>query len=265
MNHRYPMQGASMRINTYTALFCLVLLSGCGMSDYEKRLDEQRVRIANFDEVNRLLGEPIDMFGTKSPEGKDEPAWRVDFYLRLPKGYGKLPKDKSPYYPPFPCYRYVAEDNKYSIFVAANLLPDPKGKRKPQIGEYSKTLFRTFLRLAIADYYEKTTKLKLNLPEKVKAQERLVTAATPYPDATPKIKYDVITFTDQNNKQAANPTQFDVYVHDGAGGKQVAIIAQHPVKMTPADTFDKHLEACLGSLDVGPEAAIKRAEFKPAR
>jgi len=242
-----------MRIVTYLRFGLILLLgcaAGCGMPDYEQRMDAQRKRITEFDDANRTLEDPIDMTVAKKGDGKEESMWRFDYFLRLPKGYGKTPKDKTPYYEPFPFYRYAGTDENNNIFVAANVVADPKVKEKVA-GEYHAVNFRLFIRAAIAEYYLKSTKTKLNVADRFKLQDRVIAAFSPYPDLAPKLKFDVTTYTDQK-------TQFDVYVHEAAG-KQACIVVQHPAK---AEALPKNIEACLSTLDLSSEAGTKRAQFK---
>jgi hypothetical protein len=265
-----------MRNITYICVGCLALLTcGCGMPEYEKRMDEQRARVSAFDDINRMLDAPIEPTVMKKADGKDEPHWPFDFFLRLPKGFGAIPKDKTPYLEPFPCYRYSNDEPGVSIFVAANLVPE--AKTKEEISKYYAGNFRTFIKLAIAEHYMKTTKMKLNIPERIRPQEQAVPVFSAYPDPVMVIKYDVVSYSDQGNKLVAAPTQYDVYVHeterkldDKNSGekkpeKQVCIIVQHPVRMPNADTFQKSIQASLRTLDIGPNTAAKRGQFKRGR
>ena len=63
------------------------LACGCGLSDYEKRMDEQRERMNLFDEENATLGDLIDMPSGKDPRGAEIKV-PFEIYLRLPKGIG---------------------------------------------------------------------------------------------------------------------------------------------------------------------------------
>src|SRR3954470_24265081 len=83
----------SMKLLPYLPVILLCVAAGCGLSDYEKRMDEQRQRIKEFEDVNLLLDEPLEIPSTKKPGGRDEmvPA-RPEIYLRLPKGFGSVVK-----------------------------------------------------------------------------------------------------------------------------------------------------------------------------
>src|SRR5439155_9457336 len=99
------------------AVIALTGASGCGLSEYQSRMDEQRTRLQNFDDNNRLLDDPIDMPRLKLKDKDGNPGEKLawpDVFLRLPKGYATTPKDKDPYgyvflekQNLFPCYRYA--------------------------------------------------------------------------------------------------------------------------------------------------------------
>src|SRR5579872_252464 len=82
-------------------LFGLLVLSaaGCGLSDYQNRMDAQRARIQKFDDAHQALGDPIDI---PTLPGKG-PSWPFDVYVRLPKSYVV---DKQPYGSNFGFFRY---------------------------------------------------------------------------------------------------------------------------------------------------------------
>src|SRR6266704_2826576 len=88
----------------------LIGVGGCGLSDYQKRMDEQRARIQDFDDANRLLDDPIERPIIKAPDGNDftdKAAWHFETFLRLPKGYGTREKDKTVYGQPKWPYVFV--------------------------------------------------------------------------------------------------------------------------------------------------------------
>jgi hypothetical protein len=253
-------------------------VAGCGLSDYQSRIDAQRTRVQKFDEANQLLGDPVEN-PKMPPKSATAEAWPIDFFLRLPKGYVR---DKAPYYTNFPFYRYSGAEPGYNVFVAAALLIDPAAKER--YGEYSAARFRELVRQAIDDYYFKTyksdqrfyaNKLKLFLPaEKIQYSSVEADLNTPYSDVAVKIPYASTIFTDKENKLQAHPVEFRVYLHEELGkeienagkrvklpGKQVVIVAQCPIG-GPNEQFDKSIQAALGTLDISAEVGAKRAQYK---
>jgi hypothetical protein len=263
----------------------LIGVAGCGLADYQSRMDAQRERVKEFDDANRSLDEPIEiplLPSEKLKEPKDDvkeqrteeanPAWLFDFYLRLPKGFGKTPKDKVPYFSPFPCFRYSGIEPGYDILIAAALVADPKTKEPEMFGKYTPDNFRSFLRVAIKDFYAKTNnKLDLKLPDKEIYQVIDVKMLSPFSDVTSRIAYQYIVYSDSGNPKIKEPSQFRVYLHEEPPnvkggirepGKQIAIVVHRPMR-TSDDPFDKAIAACLGTLDAN-EATSKRQQYKKA-
>ena len=55
---------------TWTRLYViasLFLAVGCGLDDYEKRIDTQSVALKKFDEESKALGEPLELPGGRGP------------------------------------------------------------------------------------------------------------------------------------------------------------------------------------------------------
>ncbi|HZZ82728.1 MAG TPA: hypothetical protein VFE62_29790 [Gemmataceae bacterium] len=281
-----------MKILRFQALFAMSLLAvaGCGLSEYQSRMDAQRRRVTEFDIANRSLDEPIiipyiQLQGAKKEPAKDAKdvkdenkegiaAWPFDFYLRLPKGYGPTPKDKTPYYSPFPCFRYNASEPETDIFVAAAHIADAKAKDKEEFGKYFPDNFRIFVRLAIKDFYRQHTKGELKLPDKDQYEVIEVKALSPYSDVNTKIPYKYLSYSDANNANVKDPTSFRVYLFEDYGspkeegkertqGKQVAVVARRPLR-AQNDSFDKAIEASLGTLDVTLDSGNKRTNYRKA-
>ena len=82
----------------------LLLAAGCGLADYEKRLQEAEKRAARFDEQAKGLGSPLDM-PMAPPKPKLPPAALGRVFLRPPRGFSIQPAkevrsgDRHPYWP----------------------------------------------------------------------------------------------------------------------------------------------------------------------
>ena len=245
----------------------LIGASGCGLSDYQSRMDAQRARVQEFDEINRILDDPVEMamIPNKGGATDQQAAWPFDFYLRLPRGYTFV---RTPYFTNFSCYRYQGSEPGYNIFLAAAFVAAPKGPEK--FGVYQTENFRRYVWLAIDDYYLKTNKAdpyfmankaKVFLPpDKVIYEQRGLRMFTPHSDATGTIPYESVAFSDRNNKLVKNHSEFRCYFHNEAG-KQVAVVFQYPLGFQN-ELYEKSIKACLGTLDVGSEVASKREQFK---
>jgi hypothetical protein len=81
------------RRSHHLALFvALLALTGCGVADYEKKMQDAEVRIQRFDQENRLLGNPLTF--PPLPNGSPAPD-----FLRPPLGIASVSqKDEAPPY-----------------------------------------------------------------------------------------------------------------------------------------------------------------------
>ncbi len=245
----------------------LIGASGCGLGDYQRRMDEQRARVQDFDEANRVLDDPVERPKIQIPEKLDAPAtetpaWPFDPFLRLPKGYGTTFKDKGPYNNFF--FRYTGgREGAHAVFLAAASVVDPKGKE--EFGSYMSATFLSYVKPALERYLLDTYKAPIALKEKAKPERREVKVVTPYPDPAgiSKLSYTLHTYTDEGNANLKEHTAFDCYVHE-RGGRQMCIAVHRPLQPS-SGALKTSIEASLGSLDITPDAAAKRAEYKKAK
>lgn len=247
-------------------------ITGCGLSDYQGRLDQQSARVREFDELNKLLDDPIDApprieFEAINPETKekektDKQGWPFEIFVRLPKGHGTTPREKTPFGYPFPLFRYSGgTEGAMSIFVAADWIADPKGD-EPEKGMLP-AVFRAWLMRGLQDYCGKANKIALAVPDKVEPKPiDDVKAVDPYPKA--KLSYKYFELTDKGHPQVKEASVFEVYIREEIN-KQVAIVFHRPIQPLNAAALNKSLRACLGSLDVGNNAGPRRVLFRKAK
>jgi|ERR1051325_3437920 hypothetical protein len=244
-------------------LVVLVLgAGGCGLPEYESRMDKQRERLARFDELNNLLEAPIEAPTMMVAAGKSEtqPAWKFDVFLRLPKPYGNAVKDAKaqdrllPYNKNFPLIRFTSVESAMNIFVVATFMQEKKDE--PSNHLYTPATFRAKLREALAEFCFRSNRIDVSFPEKSRFQTHDVPMLSPYPDQASTIHYTKISVG-----RIAVPYTFDLYLHEESG-KQVAIVFQHAVQLPNAEAFNKSVNACLGTLDISAEAAGKRGAFR---
>ena len=265
------------RIRSLNPVRSLVLLAflasgGCGLSDYHNRMDSQRKRVQDFDEANALLDDPIGFpLMPPQPTAKDPKelapavaAWPFEFFLRLPRGFGTMPKDANLSLNDFGCFRFSGGDVALNIFVVAANTLDPKdAKAREDFGKYSPTTFRFYLRKAAVNYYAKSAKVNFLLQEK-ELPRFLAKAVSAYPDETAaaKIGYSHFQLTDEGKVQ--DVSIFDVYIYEDAS-RQVGIIVHRSASNANVGLLKQSVEACLGSLDASNDAKTKRSQFKRAR
>ncbi|MBI1832371.1 MAG: hypothetical protein HYR84_13090 [Planctomycetes bacterium] len=242
--------------------------AGCGLPDYQDRLDKQSVRLQQFDDANRLLDDPIEMprMADQDDPKTEKKAWPFDLFLRLPRGYSALPKEKTPHPEKFPLFRYSGgSEGATAIFVAAAWVVSGKDD-KDEWDTYRPASFRSWVARGLEDYYKTTHKSTITFTDKVDPQPRDVKALTAYPNPSnpSKIGYKHYAYSDEGHRAAKDVSVFDIYLRE-EGGKQLAIVVQRPVEPINAAGFTKSIEACLGSLDLGGGTEMKRNNFKKAK
>lgn len=248
---------------------CFVLLfalAGCGLSDYEGRMDAQRARVQFLDEENRNLGDVIERPFFIAQDQK-QPFWPFDVFLRLPQGISGAVKDNSQFVGDnLSLFRYGGAEG-YNVFVAAGGIYEPArdGKEaKIEAGEWPKPAFRNNVREALRDYYRKQYKVDLPMPDFNKLSAYAVEPKDETGKPLPKIGYEAVRFTDQNNPTIKDHSEFRVYFHEQPG-KQVAVIYQFPVSRSTDQALNAALDWSLKSLDISPAADFKRQQFKKRR
>jgi hypothetical protein len=260
------------------SIVAVVLLSaGCALQDYHNRMDAQQARIKEFDEINASLEDPIEMPKIQITNPKEEkPAWPFEIFLRLPKGYGTTPKPvdidptlkKGPMLELFPMFRYNADaDPNYNIFVAAAAIAEMG--RKDEFGKYHPPVFRMYVQGWLQEYYLLKHKFPLVVPVKLDSSVEVAKRFQPYPDDAKPIPYQTFQFSDAYLKKIESPTLFRVYFHDDkASARQVAIVTQTPLRPTNEDadkTFRKVFANSLRTLEIGPDAAKQRTQYRRAK
>lgn len=239
------------------AAVCLALL-GCGLSDYEARMDASREYIARYDEENKILNEVIDQPSeTVNVRGKDETreVWPFVVMLRLPRGIsGTLSDKKQRLSPAFPLYVFSGADSY--VYVAAGTAVE---KTDTKTGALSTEDFRKGALDAIATGYyfrqgEKFfSKPPALTPEKVTKQPNPLRRLSTAP---PPLTFEALTFQAMNTNRAEY--QFQLY-HLRQDVRQVIVIYQIPLARTGPDT-NKAIDMSLKTLNIGDRAAALRAE-----
>ncbi len=72
----------------------LVILSGCGLSEYEGKMAEEQKRLRYLDEENKNLEGPLEFAPKKRETDKDaKPLLPEELFVRLPKGIARKPDE----------------------------------------------------------------------------------------------------------------------------------------------------------------------------
>jgi hypothetical protein len=239
----------------------LLALVGCGLSDYESRMDAQQARLKILDEENRNLGDAIDQ---PKYVVKDTPYnfWPFEVFLRVPKNVsGRLPTENAQFvFENLSLFRYAGPDG-YNVFVAAGNIAEPNKENKYKDGEWPPDLFKGYVREALKDYYRKTyrvnyefpffTKANLTTEKKVPINDRGV--------ALPPLEFEMIRFKDSANA-AKEPSEFRAYFHHQSA-RQVGVIYQFPANLGDSSGLNASIDWSIKSLNI-MEPQLKRAEFE---
>jgi hypothetical protein len=107
----------------------LVLLpAGCGLSDYSGQMANEGALVRQWEEENKLLGEPLQMPVFPKKEGKDQGTWSV--FLRPPLGVNSTPvaqQGSKLTQMEGPLAKYTAKSNSFGLqYVYLGVGSDPK-------------------------------------------------------------------------------------------------------------------------------------------
>ncbi|GEM_PF-4666469 len=240
-----------MRRTCVTAVV-LIVLTGCGLSDYEKRMDEQRERLKLFDEESALLYDMIDM-----PMGKDAYGNEIkvpfEVFLRLPIGFsGKFDGPKVIYSADKQSlYRYSSGKADVNVLVAWARVADKNAKVAAKEDEVLPEDFRAKVRGGLMDFITRTYSVGAN-PDfsQLKEDPRQVVR-----DGLPRtLDFKSTTFDDSRQHR------YFVYFQQWSD-RQAAVIYQVPAQ--PADQkYPRMMDVSLKTLEITGSAAAKRAEFR---
>ena len=238
------------------AALALLLLCGCGLGDYEKRMDEQRERLARLDEEALLLGDLIDMPSGKDAYGNDI---KVPFaiFLRVPKGVSGAFKGREAVYygDKQPLYRYYGKSD-LNVFIALALTPDMSAPGKAKEDEISPDIFAARVRSGLQDFVRREYSLNANPPD----SSQLKKEAREVLRNNTKITLNFLTLTFDNQGQQG-PTRFSLFFSQ-KGNRQAAVIYQYPQTLVTDQQFQRMLDYSLKTLEISYVADSLRTSFK---
>lgn len=232
----------------------LVVAAGCGLSDYEKRMDEQRERLKLFDDESSLLYDIIDM-----PKGKDaygnEIKTPFDVFLRLPVGFSvKFDGPKAIYTADKQMlYRFSSGKPDVNVLVAwAWVKPADKNvKAAPKLDEVLPEDFRNRVRGALQDFITRTYSVGANLPDF--NQLKPDTRQAMRDGILRNLNFESTSFDD------ARQNRYMVYFQV-SGDRQAAVIYEVPVQQF--GQYQRAIDVSLKTLDITNSAANRRIDFR---
>lgn len=231
---------------------------GCGLSDYEQRMDLQAKRLDAYDKENAYLGDPLEPPQEKAKEGADRPALPTDIFLRPPKDT-KAQALATPFeFQGLKLYQYPGTDG-YNVFLAAAPLGEPKDGKETRPGEMPAEDFRNRVRGAVADFYRKNFKLDPGFPpaEKIQYQTRQVQVEVFKGPQPAPLNFEVIELTDGKKE---NNLHYSLYIYR-RGPMQTAIVFQYPEHLKDDPKIKNAIEWSLKNFEIGEKAQEKRNEF----
>ncbi|MBX9679433.1 MAG: hypothetical protein K2X38_11775 [Gemmataceae bacterium] len=275
------------------------LVVGCGVADYEERMDQQRKRVAVFDDETKYLNEPIAPPMLPQAKGKSPViAFPFEVHLRAPifiksKRPGLTPPKKGEKLDPTAdpetdntfAYQnlklswYAGEDKSFAMLVgAADLLAkNPPGKIVPN--KMTADEFKGRLPGALGAYYQKTRggrATTLQIPPLLNWTEEKVRPITSLGEGSP-IMYAKAAIHENPTKET-DAIGFQIYYwSDERLARQIAIIYQLPAEMIAdkaefpakktrtfrysAPLVQEAIKFSLRSLGTGEDAAKKRKDY----
>jgi hypothetical protein len=246
---------------------CLLALgslfaSGCGLGDYEKRLDGERVRVKVFTEEHRALGPPLVMpanpytkEGEEAKEEKEEkpkkanPLPENEVFLRPPRGIGPRPAaDEQPTRSgEVFLFRYPGPEG-YNLFLAGV----PPGALPAQ-------QFQQDVRTALSEFIQSVSKRPVPYPTKM-VLERV--SKDPLPSR--KVKLAPIQLELQrvgDAEDVENGSQYLLYFHRGPGNRYLAIVYQLPRTALAQPHVSEAINLSLRTLGTGLDAQKQRDAY----
>jgi hypothetical protein len=219
-------------------------------------MDAERARVKLYDEESILLGEPIEQPMDKGKDGEpDKAVWPFEVCLRVPANVNA--KIAGRYGVNVPLFRYVGEKG-ISVYVAAGMIVEKNKENIYKPGEYTNDDFRQGVRFGLKKAYEKlndfTSRLLQEQPVKDTRQPQSWRGET-----LPALEFDKYEGSDKDNKRIKENSAFELYIHR-EGNRQVAIVYQVPEDRAKDKQVIDAIDYSLKSLDIGEQAASRRAE-----
>ncbi len=219
---------------------------GCGLGDYEQRIDRQKERLKRVDKENQVLGEPLN--NPMKPDGS-EPLFPFEFFLRPPKDIDSTPMEKPYVFGNVQLYAYpsAAQTGKgVAAYVLLAITGMSQGKESNKdTGELTADDFRHKVRGALLAFARAT-----NADQPVPDLKNLVKKGPK--ELGGKLDFDVVS----SPAPAAKAAKFHweiCFHHNKDASMQAAVIYQ-----MQGEKLDRSiLEMSLGTFALGDDATRK--------
>jgi hypothetical protein len=265
----------AMRKSTGFLLIFFLLTVGCGLSEYEKRMDQQGQALRRFDEESKALSDPLEyplLIDAKTTAAK--PILPVDFFLRPPKGTDSKAKDlelAAPGKAPLVRYPGPADFNVLvSTYRLAQDAKDAKDPKQIKQGEMTAKEFQHRVREALTRFYEKEFRKPIDWSRAEKTDKKSYQVPQTKGPAVNLI-FDYQTLTDdpypgKNTPQDPKIKPKNEY-HDfrlffyQTPHYQAAIIYQIPADKRKDAAINSGVDYSIRSLALAPESGNRRLEW----
>ncbi len=221
--------------------------AGCGLSDYESRMDEQRERLRAYDEQAKYLGVPLELPGPANSESSAPIPFRVD--MQLPKGIsGAIASDEGLFESgKLLVARYPGADG-FNIFISGVFAASPDEAKEEKRGwlpaefqegfqsELGKILGRNFKSFQPVERITRQAGWKPGRRATEKPRE---------------IAFDYLSLGDE-----PETVHVDVYFHQDKH-RLVGLAFQVPAKQKEDRAVQLGIDAAVRSLEVGPMSASR--------
>jgi hypothetical protein len=248
-----PMQNRCC-FRTLTAIL-LLAPSGCGLKEYEERMEKQRKQAKAFDYNESFLDQPIEA----PPQVDNKPAWRFDVFLRLPRGYLPAPRPTRYTYETVTLYRYAfpgkSQEKPKDEKAKQDNSPNPDNSvQNIFVGTSSESISSDKLRAYALGALKKYISQEIGEHNFEPPTTKLTRISLDMGADNDAIEFDRLNF------DGPFDLQFQLYIDTRS---KIALIFQTP--RDAAAGFATALEACLKSLDVSEEAPLKRSQYMNSR
>jgi len=270
-----------MKTHMLLAAATLLAVSGCGLDDYEKRMDVERRRVDIFDKEEAHLGGFVEAPPSRKIKNKDKeedvPAWPFEVYLRVPIGFDRTSTPEQYEMGDLFLYRFLCNLEKpaqdkpdvkikegWNMFVACSKVGEMDKKSGTfKAGELSQGEFQQRILKVLRKYYRAEYKksgrdyeFPYSLPKSEKFQPEFVKERLKDNKDPPAVEVETLEFLPKDK----DSTAFQLYFHRN-GANQIAVIFQLPEAATKDPKFVPGRNYCLKSLDISENAILKKNEY----
>lgn len=260
-----------LKVRSYASclmLFCFAV--GCGLSEYEKRIDQQSQALKRYDDESKSLADPLEfplIVDVKTSAAKR--ILPVELYLRPPKGTAVKPivvEEATSANASLACFAGPAGFNV--LVTDSRIAVETKDPKAVKLGMTPKE-FRQYVRQGLAAFYEKEFKKRIDWSLADKTDKKsMAISSSKGPATNLVVEYQILTDDPDPGKKdpPADKTKSDyhdfrVYFYQ-TGTEQAAIIYQVPAAKRMDGEVNKAVDYSIRTLALGANAMTKRQEIR---